>query len=558
MRAPVLSVVLFGALCLSFPSGPSYADDEDCELEADIPIERQLRRLSVDLRGVVPDYPEYEGVAGEAKVPEAVLEGYLASDEFRLAMRRYHEDLLWTNPSITVAEVGFGLSAKTVGSVSVLSVTSSTKRKLYRGGDGTHICQDKPQADLGYTDGSPNVELMGEDPVGPFYAEGWVEVLPYWETDATKKVKVCAFDAQTNATYTIATGSDAGTYTCDHQLSNVKECGCGPSLDYCVVNAVVQPAVLSGMREQLLKVVDDHTVGGQPYSQILTTKRSYLNGPLTHYFKHLAQRQSYSRTQNTWSAEDGELPDLAYTDATWVETTRSSPHAGILTLPAYLLRYQTNRGRANRFRIAFLGQYFEPPNTLDTSCKPEGDDLTDRCVCRGCHVTLEPLAAHFGRFAEAGSGSVASWPESFDSLTDCKRSIMPSSQAFCDRFYSPVPDLVDPDIRPYKLKALRYADPDHEDVRPAFDEGPEGLAAEAIEDGTFHSVATIHLFEYFMKRAPNLDSTSPDYEGKVISSIAEDFAKHDDFKQAVRAIVSLPAYRQAGTGPLEMVEEEGK
>jgi hypothetical protein len=47
-----------------------------------------------------------------------------------------------------------------------------------------------------------------------------------------------------------------------------------------------------------------------------------------------------------------------------------------------------------------------------------------------------------------------------------------------------------------------------------------------------------------MKRSPDLDVTSPDYEGDILDTIAADFAVHDDLRQALRALVSLPAYRR--------------
>src|SRR6185503_8635884 len=94
-------------------------------------------------------------------------------------------------------------------------------------------------------DGLPQTELMGTDGVGPYYAEGWIEVHPYWEPDPNKTIKVCAFDAQTTETYTIPPGSpDAGTYPCDHlaAVGRAKACGCGPNLDYCMDTGTVQPA----------------------------------------------------------------------------------------------------------------------------------------------------------------------------------------------------------------------------------------------------------------------------------------------------------------------------
>ncbi|APR84773.1 Hypothetical protein A7982_10122 [Minicystis rosea] len=518
-------------------------------MHRDVSIERLVRRLSIDLRGTVPDATEYDAVAGKDTLPDEVLQSYLDSDAFRIQMRRYHEDLLWTNPTATLGEVGFALSTATVGTGTVYFVTATNKRKLFRGGDGTHNCQDKPQSTLGWdANGLPIAELMGTDTSGDFYAEGWVDVHPYWEPDPKKTIRVCAFDAQQTETYTLPAGDvDAGTHTCDDQFAvgKAKSCGCGPDLAYCMTTAAVQGPVLAAMREQLLRLVDDSTDGTRPYSDIVTTKRSWINGPLTHYFRYLAARQTLGRVQNIYQPSDGPLPDLAFTAGdTWVEVEREEPHSGILTLPAYLLRFQTNRGRANRYRIAFEGQYFQPPSTIDTGCNKEGEDLTQRCVCRNCHSTLEPLAAHFGLFIEAGTTSLRDFTRNYDSYKACAKAGPLVSNGWCDRYYAPVPDTVDPDIRPYKLKALRYADKDHPAIGPNFDAGPVDLVKQDLESGVFHQVATRHMFELLMKREPNLDPTSADFEGELVDEIAKEFQAHDNLKLLVTRLVKLPMYRR--------------
>jgi hypothetical protein len=530
---------------------PARASDPTCPPAGELSIERLVRRLSIDLRGTLPEMSDYAAAEGADHIPDWLLDAYLASDELRLQLRRHHEKLLWTNPSIAIGDVGFSLTPVTLASGAVHYVTG--RRGTYRGGDGTHVCQDKPQSAIGYeADGRPKAEWMGKDNNIDWYAEGWVEVHPYWEPNPAITIKVCAFDAQTSDSYTITTGASAGTYTCDNVLAHGQlaadrknPCGCGPELAYCVNNALVQPVVLAAMREQLLRLVDLHTVGGRPYSELVTTKTAHVNGPLVHYVRYLASQQSLVRTQNFVQPADGALPSLAYLQHdTWMEVEREEPHAGILTLPAYLLRFQTNRGRANRYRIAFQGQYYQPPSTKDQGCAEVGNDLTERCVCRGCHVSLEPLAAHFGQFVEAGSTVLRDFVPEFATASECALGGGPSSTTWCNRFYMPVPSLLDPDLRPYRLKALEYGDAAHPLVEPHFDAGPLGLAEADIASGVFHEVAVEHLFEFVMKRPPNLDLTSPDYEGDDLAVIANEFRTHDDIRLALRALVSLPAYRR--------------
>ena len=522
--------------------------EDQAALGVELPLERQLRRLSLDLRGVTPTMEDYAELDGKDTIPADLVDAFLASDDFRKQMRRYHEDLLWTNPNPTLPDVGYQLVSNTVGTAKLFGVNSGGKRKAFRGGDGTHTCQDKLQSDpsLGYdAAGVPIAEPMGSDPVGPFFQEGYVEVLPYWETDPAKSIKVCAFDAQERAESFV---DGAGvSVSCDSQAATSrKECGCGPNVDYCIVTTPVATQVLAGFREQFLRSVDDHTVNGEPYSALLTSKRKWTNGPLSHYLKYLAHRQTFVRTQNWIPPGDESNPDIPFIEGeTWLESERPGAHAGVLTLPAFLLRFQTNRGRANRFRIAFQDKFYEPPSTLDDSCAPEGEDLTIRCVCRGCHVSLEPLASYFGQFAEAGSTALSTLPSSFDSLQECIVASAPLGTAYCERFYEPVPDLFDPDIRPYKLKALRFADDEHLEVQAHFDAGPIAWASEIIESGEFHQVAVEHLFTFLMKREPDLDKLSPTFEGHELELIGENFKEHDDITQAVREILALPAYRRA-------------
>jgi hypothetical protein len=540
---PLIGVAVTTAL-----SSSAFADGGQCYLHRELPIERQLRRLSIDLLGTVPDVADYDAVAGKASIPDDLIDAYLADDQFRIQMRHYHEDLLWTNPSTILGDVGFSLSSAVASpGVTVFFVPSTGKQRLYRGGDGTHHCQDKPQSALGYdAAGLPLTDPMGVDATGPYVAEGWEDIHPYWEPDPTKTIKVCAFDAQAAKTYTLPAGDpDAGTLSCDHVLAvgKAKSCGCGPNLDYCMIGSV-QTAVLTSMREQLLRSVDDAT-SKPPYSDLLTSKRAYVNGPLSHYFRYLGQRQTFSRTQNLYQPSDGALPDIPYLSTdTWKPIDRLAPHSGVLTLPAYLLRFQTNRARANRYRIAFEGQFFQPPSTKDTACNKDGDDLTQRCVCRSCHVTLEPMAAYFGLLSEAGTTSLQDFTREYPSLTACSKGISPASTTWCDRFYTATPDLVDPDVRPYKLKAAHYADKAHPDVQPHFDSGPGKLAADDIASGLFHQVTTRRMFLMLMKREPNLDAASQDFEGDLLDGIAKEFQASEDLKQLVKRLVKLPTYRR--------------
>jgi hypothetical protein len=497
----------------------------------------------MDLRGRVPAYEEYALVEGETSVPEAVVDAFVADDGYRLTMRRYHELLLWPNPyGVTLITQNFNLSNFLVGSDRYYFIPSTTKKRSFRGGDGSHTCQPVHQDTLGWNaDGTPVCEPKGTDATGPWCEEGYVEVLPYWQTDPTAKLRVCAFGAQAAETYD--KGSE--TLACNQRLAgNEKACGCGPNLRFCLQYSI-QQNVWAAWREQFLLLVDDYTNGSRPYSEMLTTKRAYTNGRLEFHRKYLAAQAGYSRAYTQPGQGDqpvAENPD--WHDMSWTEITREEPHSGVLTLPAYSLRFQTNRGRANRFRIAFTGQYFQPPNPEISGCESEGDDLTTRCTCRKCHAVLEPLAAYFGGIAEAGSTPLAGFAKEFTSQAACNAADLESNSGFCNRFYKVVRDPVDPDIRRWKLLALEWADASHPEVLANYDAGPAGIVAEAKDSGILYRATTMNMFKFLLKRDMNMSPTAADSELDLLEEISAEFQNHDDLGQLVKRIVQLPQYRR--------------
>ncbi|MBK9261646.1 MAG: hypothetical protein IPM54_17805 [Polyangiaceae bacterium] len=551
----VLSVLAM--MCSSLAALPRAhaADDNACLLHRPAPIERQLRRLSITLRGHVPDYEEYASVEGLDIVPDSIVDAYLASDEFRLQMRRFHEQQLHTNPAtVALRYNGMTLSestAETAGSsTKVWNLTSTARRKAYRGGLGTHVCQDLPQSDasLGYVNGVPKCKNIGPDSSGnDVCLEGWVNVAPYW--DPANPIKICAFDAQDALTYEKTTNPNPGTYACsDFSAQSQPRCGCGPNLSYCM-RSTLEPTIWGDLREQLLRLVDDHATGIEPYSEMLTTRRMYTNGRLDFWKKNLAPTLTYSRTYNEWHTGDAALeqnPD--WLDTSWRPVMREAPHSGILTLPAFTLRFQTNRGRANRFRIAFLNQYFVAPSTPDrVGCTDDAADVTERCYCRDCHRVLEPLAAHFAVVSEAGSGLLTDFDKIVYSQSACNAQVLPGSSSVCNRFYAkgqaPDPDDPTKTIPAWRLIPLEYADA-HPEVAENFDKGPEALAKQIIADGSFARATVAHLFTFLMRREMNLDPASEDNEIPLLDELAKEFQADDNLPRLAKRIVQLAVFRR--------------
>lgn len=531
------------------------ADENACLLHRPAPIERQLRRLSLTLRGHVPEYEEYMAIEGQEIVPDSIVDAYIASDEFRVQMRRFHEQLLHTNPSgVSIRTTGMTLSevtAETAGSTTkVWHINSTSRRKAYRGGNGNHFCQDLPQSDasLGYANGVPKCKSIGPDSSGnDVCLEGWVNIAPYW--DKANPIKVCAFDAQEAQTYNKTTNPNPGTYACSELASQtVQACGCGPDLAYCIKSSL-EPMVWSDLREQMLRTIDDHSTGVEPYSALLTTKKMYSNGRLDFWKKNLTASVGYSRAYNEWHTGDAALaktPD--FNDQTWYSLDRQAPHSGILTLPAFTLRFQTNRGRANRFRIAFLNQYFVAPSTPDRAgCTDDAPDVTQRCYCRDCHRVLEPLAAHFAQVSEAGSGLLTDFEKIVYTQAECNAQIMPGSSSVCNRFYAKgeAPDPKDPSkmISAWRLLPLEYAD-DHPEVAENFDKGPAALAQQIIDDGSFARSTVAHLFAFIVRREMNLDPASEDNEIPLLDELSKEFQADDNLPRLAKRIVQLAVFRR--------------
>jgi hypothetical protein len=549
MKSPTVRIhgaaLLVGAATFA-TAATSAADDRECREHQIMPVERQLRRLSLALRGRIPDYEEYAQVAGQREIPEGVIDGYLASDEYRIQVRRFHEHLLWPNPAgaeilsprVHLVQNGHGAHY------------AFDRRGEYRGGNGLHSCQDVPQASAGYdATGLPSCVASGQDNVGAFCEEGYELVAPFWAPGAP--IKVCAFDAQSRPTWT----STGGTVPCDYGNldGNYRGCGCGPNLKHCFADyrpdMTFSEELWSEMREQLLLTVDDHTAEGAPYSQLLTTRDEYVNGAIEVFRKNLAANVGYGITYNAPGGGDAPVVgEPNWLDRSWRKVTREAPHAGVLTSLAFSLRFQTNRGRANRFRTAFMGQYFVPPSIYSADdCSATAADLTQRCVCKSCHETLEPMAAHFGAIAERGSASLRDFFKVCPSIQACRDQLgLGTSTGLVNRFY-----VRDYDSSPitYRLAPLEFIE-EHPGYGDHFDAGPAALVAEALRpiEGKDHSLfarsISEKLFKFFIKREPNLDPAAPDNEIATIEALAAALTHDDDFNGVVRAILRLEAFRR--------------
>jgi len=512
-----------------------------CDQQHELDKYQLLRRLSLDLRGKAPSYDEYVALDGQSQVPAATITAWLASDDFRVVMRRYHEDLFWPNVT-NVALNNVNATIVQLGTSGIWAISSAGKRRQLRGLSDITTALGEQCGDFEQTqfDSSGNFVPLAAGIRTTVVngttvkQEGWRWVTPYW---STTPMKVCAFDAMETPSVVVS----GKTVACNTPTGDGRaECGCGPNLRYCYgPTAQVRTVIEQAMREQMNLMVDRVSTGGRPYTELITARNAPTSGQLMFWKKYLAPHLSYSRIVAQPDPNEP-LAQADFNDTVFHDVDRGSAlHAGVLTTPAYLLRFQTNRGRANRFRINFECDSFVPPSQLETpaqGCSDSSGDLTTRCTCRYCHRILEPLAAHFGNFSEAGTTLMTN-------TTDFPRtnaSCVNSSSAFCGRYY--VTD--DQADNPGALLPYQYANAQHPDVTAALANGPRGRADEIIADGTFARCTVKRAWSTFMKRDMRLLGTDPD-ENAALAALTTEFTAHGySLPWLVEQIVSQPMYRR--------------
>ncbi|MCG3173988.1 MAG: hypothetical protein GMKNLPBB_02205 [Myxococcota bacterium] len=497
-----------------------------------------LRRMSLDIRGRVPDLAEYELVIQKGDLPGGLIDAWLESEDHFSVLKNYHRDLFSLN-NITqrLANSAFLLRKgdynKKDTEPPVYWIISGGRSSMWRG--VYEPCWNKPSR----TGAWGAIEKWADDPARPdVKKEGYVEVSPYWAPNT--KIRVCAFDAQeTVTTPNPRGGADIDCSTL--QGSNVAACGCGPNLRFCQsVEDLTMVRIAKAMDDQLLRFADRVARENRPYTDLITAKDMEINGPLSHYLKY--QTQTGPNILFALPNQNHPVPDIPFTQSDkWVEVQRGGRHAGLLTMPGYLVKYQTNRSRANRFYNAFLCQYFEaPPGGLPTAsdaCHSE-PDLTKRCGCNYCHQTVEPAAAYWGRWAEAGLAPLEPVDEKNQPLFAKFRQECAGKNAgknpVCKRFY--LTEAHHESEKPYLGHLLPYVFAGAQREKN-IEAGPMGIAQEAINNGEFARCTVRKMWKKYMGRDLMLD------EEPVLADLAAKFqAGNHRLNGLIRNILSRPEY----------------
>ena len=383
---------------------PAHAGDDECAPTREVDPLRLLRQASLDLRGTIPTFDEYEAVrdaADPAAEAEQRIDDMLASEAWYGQVREYHRGLLWSSIDESILDNIFqpGRRIRVTGQ----GLWRVPPAGRWFRGSNTVVCLDEEQTEFD-ADGRPVPMNTYEDPVcdgpgadGTCTQEGFVWVEPYWAPGT--EVKVCAFDAQT-----FALGENG--VPCADYHTNDTWCGCGENLELCGPDQDgADVPFRDALAEEPLRIFENVVRADLPYVEAFTTDLTWMNGTLTHYYRHLVGMLNQNQGGAAYDTAMGELPDLAYgEDDVWVPVDREGAHAGVLTTYGFLGRFASNRGRANRFFTAFYCDPFVPP---EDGLPPQEEDpdpnLRVRNGCDGCHAELEPAAAHWGRWRTGGT-----------------------------------------------------------------------------------------------------------------------------------------------------------
>lgn len=475
------------------------------------------RAVSLDLRGVGLTPEETDAIVSTGGLDDETLDAWLSTDAFAGQVVRHHKSLFLNN---VVFDIDPFRTLRDYGQFGFGVWFSYYLSSVHRGAGMTNCTNydadvnalNQPQSWRMHPNG-------GRD-------EGAVDVNPWWDLSST--IRVCAYDAQ--LTEVSAAGNACDSY--EGQFDT--DCGCGPNLIWCTVDSQ-QQRVRDGLARAISERVRDVVTADEPYSALLTAPSRYLNGPLVEYYRN---RSAFSTTL-TPPVPIEDLPALSASETeSWVEVEGDDHLAGALTEPAWLLRFQTNRGRANRFFTEFLCGEFIPPESgiMEIAEENPTPDLSQKPVCMDCHTVLEPWAAYWGRWQEVGANHYdeEAYPAFSEECADCA--------PYCQDTY----------CRGNYLTRVRH--PHEEDYVGTFNPyvflvgdaedhptlGPAQWAQQIADDGRLARCAAEKAAIWL------LGMPESDIAPELIDGFAEEFAASGlRYRALVRAIVTSPVYGRA-------------
>lgn len=366
--------------------------------------------------------------------------------------------------------------------------------------------------------------------------EGVVTVpAPSW-SGGTAPVTMCAIEAQ---------GRDVNPWTmetCESaRFLGDRSCGCGAGARRCESGTgAMHTARIQAINEEPLVLVDSVLRRDESYFNILTTRRGFVNGPLSQLYREQA-------SPTVWQVTPPTTPDLVpqvpITETTrWVEYTRDEQAAGVLTTPSWLYRFPTQRARVNQFWEVFLCKHFSPPAGAlvpppEDSCNRD-NNLATRCGCSYCHATIEPTGAHWGRFGERNAQYLD--PNLFPKVSAKCRDCALAGNTTCDNECGNYVMQAFDGEGAQSLGLLRtylYRTPDEE---PNIVGGPKLLVERMLQTGDLEKCVVRNMWSHLLGRAMTAEE-----ERLHLATLVDHFAMNNhNLKRLMLEIVQTDAYRR--------------
>ncbi|MBK6693396.1 MAG: hypothetical protein IPG50_14480 [Myxococcales bacterium] len=401
------------------------------------------------------------------------------------------------------------------------------------------------------------------DKVGPATAANDPRLLVDADGTATTEVYVCKEEASRAESAVVTVNGAPVTVACSSETGArlASTCGCGTGLERCTPGAghsldpagAVLPSVAplgpaepfevsrapqsdwwkSAWAEEARRYFDVIFTEDRDFREVLTGRFGEINGPLAQFYRGVAgsdccTEQSAvapgtSLATPTFLVEPERVPAdlLPHEMDRWVRVADRGPRAaGILTMPVFLAKFASRRGRANAVYNAFLCKDFIADKVaLVPSDEP---NLMIRPGCATCHAKLEPLSAFFARTRE----SAVSWLAAPVDNPACALAPGGVMSPACAKFY-------DPAFSTAQSGQLRGAYGSPTNVA----KGPQGLAAEVVAAPEFAACVARTVSEGLVGRR-----LAAAEEAALGASVAQGGFR---LKALVRAIVKSRAYKNA-------------
>lgn len=345
---------------------------------------------------------------------------------------------------------------------------------------------------------------------------------------------------------------------------NTTDCGCGPGLERCMPgnNAGANPSAFQfptraplGQDEPLDEAsqgqddwnlywwaqeathfLEDIFLRDRDFREVLTARDTQVNGPLTQFYRNFAGASCCRNEAQTLGYAFPEpifnptaLPNdlLPHDTSVWRRVTDRGPHAsGIMTMPAFLIKYGSRRAKVHVLYNAFMCREFVAENVqLMPSEEP---NLMLRPGCASCHVAIEPLSAYFTRISETDW----TWlPERQFPVVNpmCVGNTVSAMPAQCRPYYDPA-----------------FSTPAGGMLRSAYGSaanaaaGPAGMARYITGSNEFGACVAQNVAESFLGR--ELDSDDAALRQTLTQTMTSNGFRT---RAMVRALVLSDAYRRA-------------